>query len=471
MKLIFEISRKGRRCVTIPELDVPSYELKAKGRQTAPALPEVAEVDLVRHYMALSRRAHGVDTGFYPLGSCTMKYNPRVNEETAALAGFTKVHPLQPAETVRGCVKLLGLFEQYLAEISGMDAVTLQPAAGAHGEFTGIMLIKKYHESRKDACRTKIIVPDSAHGTNPASAKMNGYEIVSIPSGQDGNVDLEQLKAVVGSDTAGMMLTNPSTLGLFEPNILEISKIVHGAGGLMYYDGANLNAVMGIARPGDMGFDVIHINVHKTFSTPHGAGGPGAGPVGCKAFLKDFLPVPFVAGEKLSEANKKSIGRVKTFYGNFTTLIKGLTYIITLGAEGLKEASECAVLNANYLREQLVKIGYNVPHPGPCMHEFVVAMDNIPGVGATDVAKALLDDGIHPPTMYFPLIVHEALMIEPTETESIETLDDAIAVFEKIFKMAKENPAAMKGFPKKTPVGRLDDVKAARTPIVRWKAN
>ena len=470
MKLIFEISKKGRRCITSPELDVPVYNLKNQSRANAPALPEVAEIDLVRHYMALSRRAHGVDTGFYPLGSCTMKYNPRVNEETAVLPGFTKVHPLQPAATAKGCLSLLNQFEKQLCEISGMDAFSLQPAAGAHGEFTGIMMIKKYHKSRKDTARTKIIVPDSAHGTNPASAKMNGFDIVAIESNADGTVNLDALKAVVGKDTAGFMLTNPSTLGLFDPNIAEICAIVHKAGGLMYYDGANLNAIMGIAKPGEMGFDVIHINVHKTLSTPHGAGGPGSGPVGCKAFLKEFLPVPFVDGEKLVEKRKSSIGRVKMFNGNFGTVIKGFTYVITLGAEGLKDASECAVLNANYMREELVKAGFSVPHPGPCMHEFVIAMDNIPGVTATDVAKALLDDGIHPPTMYFPLIVHEALMVEPTETESVETLDDAIAVFKKIFNLAKASPEVMHDFPKKTPVGRLDDVKAARTPIIRYKA-
>ena len=470
MKLIFEISQKGKRCITLPELDVPAYSLNAPKRTSAPGLPEVAEVDMVRHYMALSRRAHGVDTGFYPLGSCTMKYNPRVNEEIANLPGFNQVHPLQSEKTVQGCIKAMTLLQEYLCELTGMDAVTLQPAAGAHGEFVGMLLIKKYHDSRKDKKRTKIIVPDAAHGTNPASAKMNGFDVVSIPSSSSGHVDLEELKKVVGSDTAGFMLTNPSTLGLFDPNISEITKIVHDAGGLMYYDGANFNAIMGIARPGDMGFDVVHLNIHKTFSTPHGGGGPGSGPVGCKSFLKEFLPSPIVEQGKMKSNGKQSIGQVKAFYGNFTVAIKGLAYILTLGAEGLKEASECAVLNANYMMVALEKAGYKISYPGPCMHEFVIQADNIPGVTATDIAKALLDDGIHPPTMYFPLIVHEALMVEPTETESIQTLDEAIEVFSKIFKIAEAKPETMHDYPRKTPVGRLDDVRAARTPIVRYKA-
>ena len=402
-----------------------------------------------------------------------MKYNPKVNEEAAALKGFTKVHPLQPEHTMQGCMEVLKTSEELLCEITGMDAMTLQPAAGAHGEFTGLLLIKAYHDSRNDKKRTKIIVPDSAHGTNPASAVMAGFTVVSIPSREDGCVDLDKLREVVGEDTAGLMLTNPNTVGLFDKNILEITSIIHEAGGLAYYDGANLNAVMGVVRPGDMGFDVVHINLHKTFSTPHGGGGPGSGPVGCKAFLQEFLPGKRVTGngELSFQAPEHSIGSVKAFYGNFLVIVKALTYVLTLGKEGIPAASKNAVLNANYMMEKLKDI-YPMAYSETCMHEFVMTLDKMEheiGVSAMDIAKALLDYGIHPPTMYFPLIVHEALMVEPTETESKETLDEVIGVFREIYEKAKTNPAAMHEAPVGTYIRRPDEVQAARKPVLRYE--
>ena len=421
----------------------------------------MSETEISRHYTELAGRTHGVNDGFYPLGSCTMKYNPKVNERAAALPGFTGIHPLQPEGTCRGALEVLQLAEQYLCEITGMDAMTFEPAAGAHGEFTGLLLIKAWHVRRGDTRRTKIIVPDSAHGTNPASAAMCGYEVVSIPSQADGCVDLEKLKAAVGEDTAGLMLTNPNTVGLFDKNILEITRIVHEAGGLCYYDGANLNAVMGIARPGDMGFDVVHLNLHKTFSTPHGGGGPGSGPVGCKEFLAPFLP---------GQGTEESIGRVKMFYGNFLVVVKALAYILTLGKEGIPEAAANAVLNANYMKAKLSDV-YEMAYPGPCMHEFVMTLEGLKkkaGVSAMDIAKSMLDYGIHPPTMYFPLIVHEALMVEPTETEPKETLDQAVEALHEIYRKALENPEALHGAPYKTPIGRPDEVKAARKPVLRY---
>ncbi|MEG1429771.1 MAG: aminomethyl-transferring glycine dehydrogenase subunit GcvPB, partial [Hydrogenoanaerobacterium sp.] len=431
MKLLFEKSKQGRGCTVLPPCDVPQFVLSQdKTRAHAPRLPQLAETDISRHYTQLMKRTHGVNDGFYPLGSCTMKYNPRINEEMAALPQFTAIHPLQPKHTVQGCLEVLAKAEEYLCEITGMDAMTFQPGAGAHGEYTGILLIKAYHKARKDAKRTKIIVPDSAHGTNPASANMAGYTVVNIPSQADGCVDLNALRAAVGEDTAGLMLTNPNTVGLFDKNILEITKIVHDAGGLCYYDGANLNAVMGMVRPGDMGFDVIHLNLHKTFSTPHGGGGPGSGPVGCKSFLMPFLPSPHWHkegdGYAFDEKAPQSIGRVKAFYGNFLVVVRALTYILTLGCEGIPEASQNAVLNANYMMSRLSDL-YEMAYDTRCMHEFVMSLEGLKkecGVSAMDIAKGLLDNGIHPPTMYFPLIVHEALMIEPTETESRETLDE-----------------------------------------------
>ena len=462
MKLIFEKGTPGRHCHLLPDCDVPVHEIGI-GRERKLNLPELSENEISRHYTGLAGRAHGVNNGFYPLGSCTMKYNPKVNEEAASLEGFAGIHPLQPEHTVRGALRVFDLAEQYLCEITGMDAMTFQPAAGAHGEFTGLLLIKAYHHSRGDEKRTKIIVPDSAHGTNPASATMAGYSVVSIPSREDGCVDLDKLKEAVGEDTAGLMLTNPNTVGLFDKNILEITRIVHDGGGLCYYDGANLNAVMGIVRPGDMGFDVIHLNLHKTFSTPHGGGGPGSGPVGCKEFLRPFLPGFMVKGPQ-------SIGSVKMFYGNFGVVVKALSYIMTLGREGIPEASSNAVLNANYMMNKLSDL-YKMAYNETCMHEFVMTLEDLKhdiNVSAMDIAKALLDYGIHPPTMYFPLIVHEALMVEPTETESKETLDEAIEVFRSIYEKAKADPQSLHQAPVKTPVRRLDEVTAARKPVLRY---
>lgn len=462
MKLIFEKGTPGRHCHLLPDCDVPVHQIGV-GRKEKLNLPELSENEISRHYTGLAGRAHGVNNGFYPLGSCTMKYNPKVNEEAASLEGFAGIHPLQPEHTVRGALRVFDLAEQYLCEITGMDAMTFQPAAGAHGEFTGLLLIKAYHHSRGDEKRTKIIVPDSAHGTNPASATMAGYSVVSIPSREDGCVDLDKLKEAVGEDTAGLMLTNPNTVGLFDKNILEITRIVHDGGGLCYYDGANLNAVMGIVRPGDMGFDVIHLNLHKIFSTPHGGGGPGSGPVGCKEFLRPFLPGFMVKGPQ-------SIGSVKMFYGNFGVVVKALAYIMTLGREGIPEASSNAVLNANYMMNKLSDL-YQMAYNETCMHEFVMTLEDLKhdiNVSAMDIAKALLDYGIHPPTMYFPLIVHEALMVEPTETESKETLDEAIEVFRSIYEKAKADPQSLHQAPVKTPVRRLDEVTAARKPVLRY---
>lgn len=472
MKTIFEKGTAEQHLALIPECDVPVVELK-QTRQKPLRLPHMCENDLIRHYTALGKRVHGVNDGFYPLGSCTMKYNPKINEALAALPGFTQLHPTQCEQTVQGAIEVLYRAKTALCEITGMDDMTLQPAAGAHGEFTGLMLIKCYHMDRGDTARTKIIVPDSAHGTNPASAVMAGFTIVNIPSGSDGCVDLDALRAAVGPDTAGLMLTNPNTVGIFDKNILEITKIVHDAGGLCYYDGANLNAVLGVVRPGDMGFDCVHLNLHKSFSTPHGGGGPGSGPVGCKAFLAPFLPGPIAEkdGETYTMVKPaKSMGRVKNFYGNFTVVVKALAYVLTLGKSGITEAGENAVLNANYMMARL-KDTYDMAYPGPCMHEFVMTLDRFhkeTGISALDIAKGLLDNGIHPPTMYFPLIVHEALMIEPTETESMETMDEAIDVFKKLHELAKVDPEQLHSAPHNTPVGRLDEVRAARQPILRY---
>ncbi len=475
MELIFEKSMDGRGCDILPSCDVPVVSVRNKyKREKDLHLPQIAETDISRHYTELAERTYGINNGFYPLGSCTMKYNPKLNEETAKLPGFLNVHPLQPEYTVQGCLEVLKLAEEYLCEITGMDYMSFQPAAGAHGEFTGLQLIGAYHQERNDGKRDKIIVPDSAHGTNPASAAMAGYSVINISSTKEGYVDLEELKKAVGEDTAGFMLTNPNTVGLFDKNILEITRIVHEAGGLTYYDGANLNPIMGIARPGDMGFDVVHLNLHKTFSTPHGGGGPGGGPVGCKAILEKYLPSPRIRvkdGYELSPGGNLSIGRVKEFYGNFLVVVKALTYILTLGGDGLKNASENAVLNANYMMNRL-KDTYYMPFEGPCMHEFVMSLEELKKetkVSALDLAKSLLDYGIHPPTMYFPLIVHEALMLEPTETESRETMDRVIAVFKKLYEEARTNPQSLTESPKNTPINRPDEVTAARTPILRYK--
>ena len=472
MKLIFEKGAPGQHLTLMPPCDVP--EVKLSHPRTEPLdLPHVSETELTRHYTALAKRVHGVNDGFYSLGSCTMKYNPKINEDMAALPGFTQIHPLQPEETVQGCLEVFHESEKLLGEITGMDAMTFQPAAGAHGEFTGLLLIKAYHAHRNDTARTKIIVPDSAHGTNPASAVMAGFTVVNIPSSEDGCVDVEALREAVGPDTAGLMLTNPNTVGIFDKNILEITRIVHEAGGLCYYDGANLNAVMGVVRPGDMGFDVIHLNLHKTFSTPHGGGGPGSGAVGCKEFLRCFLPGPVVTRDESGYhmvSLEHSIGRIKDFYGNFLVVVRALTYVLTLGREGIPEAAKNAVLNANYMMK-LLSEKYAMAYAGPCMHEFVMTLTDLhdgTGVSAMDIAKGLLDHGIHPPTMYFPLIVHEALMIEPTETESQETMDEVCKVFLELWDLAHENPQALHDAPTKTPVRRLDEVGAARNPVLRY---
>ncbi len=464
MKLVFEKSVPGRHCDLLPPCDVPEVDLPAGlERDEAPGLPELSETELSRHYTELCRQVHGVNSGFYPLGSCTMKYNPRIDEEVAALPGFTDIHPLAPADTVKGCREVLDTASRYLCEISGMDAMTFQPAAGAHGEFTGVLLIKQYHDSRGDKKRRKILVPDSAHGTNPATAAMCGYQVVNVASGPDGCVDLEALKKALGDDTAGLMLTNPNTVGIFDPNILEITRLVHEAGGLCYYDGANLNAVMGVARPGDMGFDCVHMNLHKTFATPHGGGGPGAGAVGCKDFLAQFLPASALmdGGDRI---------QMRSFAGNFLVVVRALAYLLTLGKEGIPEASQNAVLNANYLMHK-IKGTFEPAYDRICMHEFVLDLSPVKketGVTALDVAKSLLDRGMHPPTMYFPLIVHEALMLEPTETESRETLDEAAQIFRELYELAHTDPESMHSAPHKTAIGRPDEVKAARQPVVRW---
>lgn len=472
--LLFEKSREGRGCAILPECDVPVVLPQEKDARKQPLhMPALSEPELSRHYTELAHKTRGVNDGFYPLGSCTMKYNPRVNEQIAALEGFNQIHPLQPQDTVQGCMEVMALAEKYLCEITGMDHMTLQPAAGAHGELTGLLLMKAYHTSKGNTHKTKILVPDSAHGTNPASAAMAGYTVVSIPSGDDGCVDIEKLKEAAGDDIAGLMLTNPNTVGLFDKNIREITQIVHDCGGLCYYDGANLNAVMGIVRPGDMGFDIVHLNLHKTFSTPHGGGGPGAGPVGCKEELAQFLPSVLVEkdGDELHFTKPEhSIGEMKSFYGNFLVVVKALTYILTLGREGIPQASSNAVLNANYMMNQLKDL-YTMAYDDICMHEFVMSLADLKkdtGISAMDIAKGLLDNNIHPPTMYFPLIVEEALMVEPTETESRETLDEAVAVFRQLHAQAAADPEGLHHAPTKTPVTRLDEVGAARHPYLRY---
>ncbi|MBS3971079.1 MAG: aminomethyl-transferring glycine dehydrogenase subunit GcvPB [Clostridia bacterium] len=478
--VIFEKSKQGRRGCYLPPCDVPSQPLEELMprdylRDKKAEFPEVAEIDVVRHFTRLSTYNYGVDTGFYPLGSCTMKYNPKVNEELSRLSGFAKLHPYQPEEMLQGALELMYNLERDLANIAGMARVSLQPAAGAHGELAGIMIIKAYHEKRGDTKRDKVIVPDSAHGTNPATAAVAGYKTVEVPSNSRGEVDLEALEKVLDDTTAALMLTNPNTLGIFESQIIQIAEMVHKAGGLLYYDGANINAVMGYARPGDMGFDVVHFNLHKTFSTPHGGGGPGSGPVGVMDYLEEFLPVPTVEKREdgtyyLDSDRNNSIGRIKGFYGNFLVMIKAYCYIKALGSSGLKEASESAVLNANYLMEHLKKT-YHLPYDRTCKHEFVINSKTVKsqGVHTVDIAKRLLDYGYHPPTVYFPLIVEEAIMIEPTETESKETLDEFIQVMERIHEEALTNKELLLNAPQKTLVRRLDEVSAARNPVIRWR--
>ena len=477
--LIFEISSSGRKAVFLPELDVPEAELPQELLREDLPLPEVSEVDLMRHYVRLSQLNHAVDTGFYPLGSCTMKYNPKVNEEAAKLPGFTRTHPYQDHCTVQGNLRLMYELQEYLKEIGGFAAVSLQPAAGAHGEFAGILMMRAYHEERGDTRRTKVLIPDSAHGTNPATSAMSGYQMVEIKSDQRGNVDLEELKAHCDDTVVGLMLTNPNTLGLFEEHVLKVSEIVHHCGGLMFGDGANMNALLGIARPGELGIDAMMFNLHKTFSTPHGGGGPGAGPVGASERLAKYLPGPIAVKSPISniqyltyhlEMPQASIGRVKAFYGNFGVLIKAYTYIRMLGAEGLRQVSEDAVLAANYVLARLRKV-YPLPYDRICKHECVLSghLPQAPDVHTLDIAKRLMDYGFHPPTVYFPLIVPEALMIEPTETESKETLDAFVEAMLQIAEEAEENPDLLHHAPHTTPVTRLDEVRAARHPRLRWK--
>jgi len=491
--LIYELSRPGRSACFLPDSDVPAADLPEEWvRSDEPLLPEVSEVDLTRHYVRLSHLNYGVDSGFYPLGSCTMKYNPKVNEEAARLPGFAHTHPYQPDATVQGNLELMYALQQMLQALSGFAAVSLQPAAGAHGEFAGILVMRAYHLDRGDSGRNRILIPDSAHGTNPASTTMSGFDVVQLKSDARGNVDLDDLRAHLDEHVVGMMLTNPNTLGLFDEHLQEVARLVHEAGGLMYGDGANFNALMGIAKPAELGFDVMHFNLHKTFSTPHGGGGPGAGPIGATAELARFLPGPLVelctdcegdgcrCGEDEDECDEphehfrlvwpeSSIGRMKAFYGNFGILVRAYTYIRMLGAQGLRESSESAVLNANYLQARLKQV-YPLPYDRSCMHEFVLEgrIEGAPDIRALDISKRLMDYGMHPPTNYFPLIVHEALMIEPTETESKETLDSFADALLKIAEEARTEPDLLHEAPHTTPVGRLDEVRAAREPRLRW---
>jgi glycine dehydrogenase subunit 2 len=471
--LLCELSVPGRAGFRFPGLDVPQASLPEGLVRDELPMPEVYETDVVRHFTRLSQLNYSIDTGFYPLGSCTMKYNPKINEETARLPGFALIHPLQPSETVQGALALMYDLQEWLKEIGGFAGVTLQPAAGAQGELTGVLILRAYHRSRGDSKRTKILIPDSAHGTNPATSAMSGMQVVELKSDARGNVDLEALKTECDDTLAGLMLTNPNTLGLFDEHVEEVTRLVHEAGGLVYGDGANMNALLGVVRPGDLGIDVLHYNLHKTFSTPHGGGGPGSGPVGVVEPLVDFLPGPLVAIlEEGDEDNpplygfftpKKSIGRVKAFHGHFGMMVRAFTYMRVHGAEGLRDISKYAVLNANYLLARL-RDAYPVPYDRVCMHEFVldVHWKEAPGVRALDVAKRLMDYDFHPPTNYFPLIVHEALMIEPTETESKQTLDTFAEALLKIAEEARTDPELLHSAPHKTPVGRLDEVKAAK---------
>ena len=475
-----EISRPGRKAYSLPDLDVPEDKLDSIiPRQLLsdkmPVLPELAEIDVIRHFTNLSRKNFGVDSGFYPLGSCTMKYNPKVNEDISLLAGFTDINPLQTEETTQGMLELLYNFEKYICAIFGYDHATLQPAAGAHGELTSLLMIKAYHKDKGQGARDKVIVPDSSHGTNPASVSMVGWHAVQVKSNESGGVDTDELKNIVGRDTAAFMLTNPNTLGLFDENILEVADIVHKAGGQLYYDGANANATLIKVRPADLGFDIAHFNLHKTFSTPHGGGGPGSGPVCAKKHLEPFLPVPRIKKNNdgyhfVDGVYPKSIGKVHSFHGNINVIVKAYAYILSLGVAGLKEVSENAVLNANYVLSRL-KPYYHLPYDKTCQHEFVISVDRQKekyGVRALDIAKRLIDYGFHPPTIYFPLIVHEALMIEPAETESKETLDKFCDAMISIAKECENDPELVKGAPYSTPVSRLDETKAAREPRLHW---
>ncbi|MBD5187314.1 MAG: aminomethyl-transferring glycine dehydrogenase subunit GcvPB [Bacteroidales bacterium] len=476
-KVIFELSRPGRK-----GYELPVNTFGVDGEKTIPAdlmrqapleLPEVSEPDVVRHYTNLSMKNFGVDTGFYPLGSCTMKYNPKINEELCNLPQFTGLHPLQDAETAQGALELYYNLQHALSSLAGLAEFTLNPFAGAHGELTGLMIMRQYHASRGDNKRIKVIVPDSAHGTNPASAMVAGLEVVEVKSRPNGSIDIEDLKPLLDDTIAGIMMTNPNTLGMFETEIVEIAKLVHEAGGLLYYDGANLNPMLGKVRPGDMGFDIMHINLHKTFSTPHGGGGPGSGPVGVAEHLVEFLPNPRVkkAGDKFVVMNgDNSLGSISTFLGNFGVMMRAYAYILTLGKEGIRNVGPMATLNANYIKESL-KDDYLLPIEGVCKHEFVFdgLKDKSTGVTTLNVAKRLLDYGFHAPTIYFPLLFHESMMIEPTETESLETLDEFIEVLHKVAKEARETPELVKEAPVTTQVRKLDETKAATSPVLNYK--
>ena len=491
--LIFELSKKGRKGYSLPkdyDRTHTTAELpEALRRKETARLPECDELTVIRHYTNLSHNNFGVNDGFYPLGSCTMKYNPVINEEIAGLKAFASLHPLQPAVTCQGALEVYYNLQESLAELAGLKEFTLNPCAGAHGELTGLMVIRAYHESRKDAARTKVLIPDSAHGTNPASAAVCGLEVVEVKSNPNGTVDLEDLERLVqleGPNIAAMMMTNPNTLGIFEPHVLEITEMVHKAGGLMYYDGANLNALLGECRPGDMGFDVMHINLHKTFSTPHGGGGPGSGPVGVREGLEQFLPTPRVKkvvvnydaesepgeweGFMVDWGADASLGSIGNFFGNFGVMLKAYTYILSLGSENIKQVGPLATLNANYIKERL-KDDYLLPIKGLCKHEVVFdgLVDKSTGVTTMDVAKRLLDYGYHAPTIYFPLLFHESLMIEPTENESKETIDAFIDVMHKIAEEAKTDPELVKTAPHNTPIGRVDDVLAAKQPVLTYR--
>lgn len=479
-KLIFELSQPGREGFSLPKDNFGVDGLKEIPqdllRDNSPELPEVSEPDVVRHYTNLSNKNFGVDTGFYPLGSCTMKYNPKINEEVCVMPEFTSLHPLQNEESVQGALELYWNLQKMLSEIAGLEEFTLNPYAGAHGELTGLMVMKKYHEARGDKKRTKVIVPDSAHGTNPASAMVAGLEVVEVKSKPNGSIDVEDLKPLLDDTVAGIMMTNPNTLGMFETEITEIAKLVHDAGGLLYYDGANLNPLLGKVRPGDMGFDIMHINLHKTFSTPHGGGGPGSGPVGVAKHLVKHLPNPHVVKDEngkfhVENDNKEALGNISGFMGNFGVMMRAYAYILSLGKENIKNVGPLATLNANYIKESL-KDDYLLPIEGVCKHEFVFdgLKDKSTEVTTLNVAKRLLDYGFHAPTIYFPLLFHESMMIEPTETESKDTLDSFIEVMHQIAKEARETPDLVKNAPVNTIVRKLDETTAAKNPILTYKA-
>ncbi len=475
-RLIFELGAPESRCVEAPAPDVPTAPLEellgGQVRVSAPALPNVTELEIMRHYAHLADMNFGVDSGMYPLGSCTMKYNPRINEDTSRLPGFAGLHPHQPTETVQGVFELMWHLQNALAEISGLPGVTLQPSAGAHGEHAALMCFRAYHADNGDP-RRRVVIPDTAHGTNPATVSMCGYEVTTVPSDAAGGVDMDALHTALDTGVAAVMLTNPNTLGLFDTNILQLTEAAHAVGALAYCDGANMNAIMGISRPGDMGFDALHINLHKTFSTPHGGGGPGAGPVCVSDVLAPYLPGPVIAEEDGRYAGvtpSRSIGRVRSFWGNVGVLVRAYTYVRALGGEGLREVSEQAVLSANYLKERL-RVAFDLPYDRVCMHEFVLSGSRQRrefGVRTLDIAKRLLDHGFHPPTVYFPLIVDEALMIEPTETESLDALDAFVDAMLAIAEEIRTDPEMVKGAPYTTPVRRLDEAKAAREPDLRW---